>query len=77
MTDFKQVLFVIVLIVLVVWYSLVNCVSYVNGELGLKDDNLIESVTEDMIESYTGVSIDLTPSNPDDDDYTIDVWEKD
>ena len=51
--------------------------EYFNKLLGLKDDNLIESVIEDVIESQLGISIDLTPENSDEDDYTLDMWRKD
>ena len=32
--------------------------------LNLEDDNPIEQNVEDVIESYTGIDIDLTPSSP-------------
>lgn len=55
---------------------MVGC-SAINEYLGLKNDNVIESNCEDLIESYTGLSIDLTPEDPDDDDYSFDMWRKD
>ena len=60
----------------VIFLSFGGC-EYFNKLLGLKDDNLIESVIEDVIESQLGISIDLTPENPDEDDYTLDMWRKD
>ena len=51
--------------------------SYFNQKFGLKDDNIIETKIEDMIESQTGISIDLTPNNPDDDSYDLDMWRED
>jgi len=51
--------------------------AQINRNLGLKDDNVIESNIEDMIESKLGLSIDLTPDSPDEDDYTLEMWRKD
>ena len=43
---------------------LVGGCSYVNKWCGLKDDNIVEEVTEKAIEMKTGLDIDLTPSTP-------------
>ena len=64
------------LLTIIVIMLLVNTCSYFNGRVGLKNDNVIEANIEDMIESHLGISIDLTPSDPDDDDYTLDMWRK-
>lgn len=37
--------------------------SLLNRQLGLKDDNEIEQAIEALIESQTGVPVDLTPEN--------------
>lgn len=41
----------------------VGC-SKINQWFGLKDDNPIEEITEKVIESKTGLDIDLTPASP-------------
>lgn len=33
-----------------------------NRALGLKDDNVIEELIEDVIESQTGINLDFTPN---------------
>lgn len=44
--------------------SLSSC-SYINKQLGLKDDNTGEELIEKVIETQTGIKdIDLTPSTP-------------
>jgi len=37
--------------------------SYINQKLGLMDDNVIEESIENVIESKTGLSFDLTPGS--------------
>ena len=44
---------------------LVSC-EPVNRYFGLKDDNVVESFMEDVVEYETGTQIDLTPSNSND-----------
>ena len=48
-----------------------------NEYFGLKDDNIIETISEDIIKSHTGLDMDLTPENPDEDTYSIDIWSDD
>jgi len=38
--------------------------SYINKQLGLRDDNLFEELLEEGIESQTGVDIDLSGDSP-------------
>lgn len=42
---------------------LASC-SAINRCLGLKDDHPLEEITEAAIEKKTGLSVDLTPSTP-------------
>lgn len=35
----------------------------INQKLGLKDDNVLESISEDLIESQLRIDMDLTPNN--------------
>lgn len=37
---------------------------YLNQKVGLPDDNVIEELIEELIESKTGLDIDLTPGSP-------------
>lgn len=53
---------------------LISGCSHLNARFGVKNDNVIESSIEDVIESHTGLSIDLTPNDPDNDDYSLDIW---
>jgi len=53
-----------------------NSCSHINKRLGLKDDNSIETRIEEMIESQTGLDIDLTPNNPDEDEYRTESRKK-
>ena len=51
------------------WYiiiviSFLGGCSYVNKKLHLKNDNFLEKIAEDFIESRTGHKIDLTPESP-------------
>lgn len=59
---------------------LVSVLAYgcapVNRWIGLKDDNIVETLSEDVIRYKTGLDIDLTPENPDEDDYSFDIWRK-
>ena len=78
MNDLKQAMkFMkwISLCLIVLALSFGGC-QYFNRMLGLKNDNVIESNIEDMIESELGISIDLTPEDPDNDDYSLDMWRK-
>jgi hypothetical protein len=43
--------------------SLTGC-SYLNKEMGLKDDNCLEELGEAVLKAETGIDIDLTPSTP-------------
>jgi len=38
--------------------------SYINKQMGLDDDNLIEEIVEAAIKSKSGIDIDLTPGTP-------------
>lgn len=44
-------------------FALTSC-SAANKQLGLKDDNIAEEVLEEVIESKTGLDLDLTPGTP-------------
>ena len=44
-------------------FALSSC-SGVNKQLGLKDDNISEEILEEVIESKTGLDLDLTPETP-------------
>jgi len=37
--------------------------SYLNRELGLRDDNIIEEAIENKVEDVTGLNIDLSPES--------------
>ena len=42
--------------------SLLICsCSSINKKLGLEDDNFMEEIVEAVIETYTGLDLDLTP----------------
>lgn len=73
----KKVTLLYVLSILCVSLSFCSGCSYLNKKAGLKDDNIIETYLEDVIQSETGLDVDLTPNNPDEDDYTFDIWRKD
>lgn len=49
----------------------------INRYFKVEDDNLIETISEDIIKSEVGISLDLTPSNPDNDSYNLDIRSKD
>jgi starvation-inducible outer membrane lipoprotein len=51
--------------------ALSSC-SYINKQMGLKDDNMIENNIENVIEHESGLQIDLTPSSPENENR----WEK-
>ena len=38
--------------------------GYVSSLYMGEDDAFIEEISEDIIENYTGISVDLTPSSP-------------
>lgn len=44
--------------------SMLTGCSYFNKQLGLKDDNLAEEISEVVIKNYTGLDVDLTPESP-------------
>ena len=50
-------------LLLVLFGCLCSC-SYLNQQLGLKDDNLGEEIIEEVIELKTGIDLDLTPGSP-------------
>lgn len=62
--------------IVVLALSLGAC-EYCNEFLGLKDDNIIEILVEDMIESQLGLEIDLTPESPDEKNFELDMWKDD
>ena len=43
---------------------LTNGCIFINKSLGLPNDNLLETYAEEIIESQTGLVIDLTPNHP-------------
>lgn len=43
---------------------LLNACQYLNDKTGMKDDNIVEEVTEAVIKSQTGMDIDLSPRSP-------------
>lgn len=51
-------------IILFVLASVLGGCHFVNNKLGLQDDNVAEELAEELIESKTGVDIDLTPASP-------------
>lgn len=53
----------IVIALLILGFGCGGC-AYINHWCGLKDDNIVEESLEDVIEHETGISIDLTPSTP-------------
>ncbi len=42
---------------------LISC-SSINRKMGIPDDNILEEITEDVIQAETGVNVDLTPQTP-------------
>ena len=42
-----------------------GCYHVINARFGLEHDNIFEENLEDIIEHQLGISIDLTPENPD------------
>ena len=43
--------------------GMVGGCSWLNRQVGLDDDNLIEQSAEALIEHHTGLNIDLTPED--------------
>jgi hypothetical protein len=41
---------------------LVGCEAF-NEKFGVKDDNIVEEILEDVIKKETGIDMDLTPSS--------------
>lgn len=37
-------------------------------KFGLKEDNQVEEIAEEVIESATGIDVDLSPGSPEEDD---------
>jgi len=60
--DFKPIMFTFSVLIVVLGY-LGGCAS-LNHKLKLNDDNIIEEIVEQIIESKLGVDIDLTPNSP-------------
>lgn len=60
--DFKPIIFTFAVLIVVLGY-LGGCAS-LNHKLKLNDDNIIEEIVEQIIESKLGVDIDLTPNSP-------------
>lgn len=44
--------------------SFCNACTFLNKKAGLKDDNIIEESIEAVIQSQTGISVDLSPDSP-------------
>ncbi len=53
-----------VLILLAVSAVLIEGCTYINRKLGVEDNWWAEEAVEAVIEDQTGISIDLTPSSP-------------
>lgn len=51
-------------LLLVLAGGLIGGCSYLNEQLGLKDDNIIEEAIENKIEDATGLNLDLSPGSP-------------
>lgn len=43
---------------------LFNACQLINDKTGMKDDNIVEEITEAVIKSNTGIDIDLIPRSP-------------
>lgn len=52
------------LMVAVISLLAITSCSAINKKLGLKDDNVAEELLEGVIDSKTGLKIDLTPDSP-------------
>ncbi len=61
--NWRRAIMKLIIVVAVIAAFIGGC-SYLNQLAGLKDDNVIEEATEDVIEHETGVRIDLTPGSP-------------
>ena len=72
----REIVLKLGIMLVVALVGLAGC-SALNRKAGLKNDNLIESCAEDMLKSRTGLDIDLSPEDPDDDSYSLDMWKKD
>lgn len=47
--------------ILILFSIFFNACQYLNEKAGLENDNFIEEIVEEVIESKTGIEIDLTP----------------
>jgi hypothetical protein len=47
----------------IVLLSVLGGCSYLNSKIGLEDDNFFEESLEEVIETKTGIDIDLSPSS--------------
>lgn len=54
---------IFIAVCLIVFLSITNFFSSMNKIIGVKDDNVIEEVVEDLLESKTGIKLDLTPES--------------
>ena len=43
--------------------AIMTSCTKINAKFGLKDDNVIEEIIEEVVESKTGIDIDFTPSS--------------
>jgi len=44
-------------------FGFLGACSYINKNLGLEDDNIIEEVFEGVIKHETGIDVDLSPED--------------
>ena len=56
--------FVKVFIFILIVGSLAGGCAYINNSLGLSDDNILEELTEEQINVFIGLEIDLSPLTP-------------
>lgn len=57
----KRRFILLVSLIMIVTFSSFGC-SKLNKQVGLEDDNFIEELAEEVIEYYTELEIELTPS---------------
>lgn len=66
-----------VIVCLLIMLGLFGGCAMINERLGLPNDNVFESKVEDVIEHYTGIDIDLTPEDPDENRSGCELWPED
>lgn len=60
----RYLLFFILGIIIALLFTLTACTKLTNALKDYKDDNIVEEIGEQVIEHFTGVDIDITPSSP-------------